>query len=174
MTGKHSKEKWWQKLMPLSVAVIAFIGSALGAGVPWWVFSAQEAEKRLLDSRLGAYNDFFKGQAKLQEATTLRAQGSNEEAKKAEEEYSSLVKSAKFRIAVYGTRTEIAAIVAYFKEYLSAPPCGGPRPERWRDDARIYQEIRKGIFRNDSSQLVDEESLILLLFDCQVPDSTHN
>jgi len=167
MAKGKTEEKWWQKLLPLFVGLIAFTGSSLGAIYPRWAFPEEESQKRLLDSRISAYYDFFKGQAKLQEATQLREGGNLEGAKQAQDEYSRLVKDAKFRIAVYGTKAEISAVVNYFRKYLDIAPCPGAS-EKWKEDTRIYQEIRNGVYRNESSEKVDENSLALLLFDCQL------
>lgn len=167
MAKATTKEANWQRLLPLLIALVAFIGSALGAIYPRWAFPAEETQRRLIESRINAYHDFLKGQAKLQESIQLSEEGKKEAAEKAQQEYSILVKESKFNIAVYGRKEEVIAIANYFRKYLNIPACGGLR-EKWEDDVRIYQEIRNGVYRNDSSEMVDESSLAVLLFDCHL------
>jgi hypothetical protein len=170
MTRATSKEHWWQRWMTLIVAVIAFIGGVLGAGIPHLLFSKEETEKRLLDGRMGAYNDFFKGQVKNIEANALRNNHPDKtvEADQADKEYLDLVNEARFKIAVYGTKADITAIVKYFRNFTICT-CDGPRA-KWEDDSQIYQRIRNGFFANDASEQVDNKSLILLLYNCDEPD----
>jgi hypothetical protein len=159
-------DRWW---VPLIVGLIAFVGSALGAALPRLAFESEEAQRKLIEARLDAYNDFLKGQAQKQLATQLLEQNRESDSNKARDEYSALVKGAKFRIGVYGTQSEIEAITDYFRTYLKYPQCDGDR-QKWLDDIKTYQRIRDGIFRGDSKQKIDEARLILLLFDCQLPD----
>jgi len=161
-----AKDAWWQRWMPVIVAVIAFTGSALGTAVPRLWFTDEESTKRLLDARLSAYNDFLKGQVKLMEAGGLQEGSPAKE--KALQEYSALIREARFRIALYGTRADIIAITDYFGKYFDSQPCVGSK-EKWKDDIRFYQEIRKGIFRNDSDETVNDDRMILLLFNCRAP-----
>jgi hypothetical protein len=160
------KDRWW---IPLVVGLIAFVGSALGSALPRLAFEGEEAQKRLIEARINTYNDFFKGQALLIKATSKLEEGKEEEANVARDQYSAFVKEAKFRIGVYGTKPEVEAITDYFRKYLKYPPCNGPR-QKWLDDIKTYQQIRNGVFREDSKQRVDDARLVLLLFDCQLPD----
>jgi hypothetical protein len=166
MAEKNKTDRWW---IPLVVGLIAFVGSSLGAAVPRVLFESEEAKRNLLDARLDAYNDFFKGQAKQKLVAQLLHDKKESEATKAREEYFALVDDARFRIGAYGTQSEINAITDYFRKYLPSPPCGDPR-QKWLDDIKIYQRIREGVFRGKSSEQVEDARMIVLLFDCELPD----
>jgi len=159
------KEGWWQK--SLTIAVIGFLGGVLVASIPHFVFSKEETEKRLLDSRMSAYNDFFKGQVKHIEAEGLR-KDSPDKADQADQEYKTLVTEARFKLAVYGTKADITAMVKYFRNF-DIYTCKESRA-KWEDDIQIYQRIRNGFFGSDAHEQVDDKSLILLLFNCEEPD----
>jgi len=166
MAEKKVRDRWW---IPLAVGLIAFVGSSLGAAVPRMFFESEEAKRNLLDARLGAYNDFFKGQAKKQLAAQLFLDKKESEATQARDEYSTLVRDSRFRISAYGTQAEINALTDYFRKYLPSPTCDPPR-QKWLDDIKTYQQIRDGVFRGKSSEQIDDARMILLLFDCQLPD----
>jgi len=166
MAEKKVRDRWW---IPLAVGLIAFVGSSLGAAVPRMFFESEEAKRNLLDARLGAYNDFFKGQAKQHLVAQLLRDNKESEATKARDEYFALVREARFRIGVYGTLSEINALTDYFRKYFPPFLCDEPR-QKWLDDIKIYQRIRDGVFRGKSSEQVEDARLILLLFDCQLPD----
>lgn len=163
--SQAAKGHW---LVPLGVGLIAFLGSALGAVLPRLAFESEETRRRLLEAQISAYNDFFAGQAQLQEATELFEQGRQSEGNAAQDKYSVAVKGAKLRIGVYGNRSEVEAIENYFRKYLQYPECTGAR-QKWLDDIRMYQEIRRGVFRGDAEQRVDDAKLILLLHGCRLP-----
>lgn len=165
MAKINMKEGWWQK--SLAIALIGFLGGVLGASIPHFMFSKEETEKRLLDSRISAYNDFFKGQVKNIEAEALREK-SPDKADQADQEYKRLVDEARFKLAVYGTKADITAMVKYFRNF-PIPTCKDSRA-KWEDDIQIYQRIRNGFFGNDAREQVDDKSLILLLFSCEEPD----
>jgi hypothetical protein len=154
--SQDSRERWW---LPLIIGLIAFLGSALGAVLPRLSFESEETQRKLLEARINAYNDFFKGQAQLQEATQLIDQGRETEAKDAQDKYSVMVKEAKFRVAIYGNKSEVEAIEHYFRKYLHNPRCVGER-QRWLDDIKLYQEVRNGVFRGDAKQKIDDAKLI--------------
>ncbi len=182
--AENSKDRWW---LPLIVGLIAFLGAGLGAVLPRWYFESEETQRRLIEARINAYNDFFKGQARLQEGTELPEQGKGSEAgqvkdssaaphtqektsaaPKVQDNNSVMITDARFRVATYGNKSELEALEKYYRQYLPVPPCKGTR-QKWLDDIRTYQEIRNGIFEGDSRQKIDDAKLILLLFNCHIP-----
>lgn len=160
------------RFMPLITALIGLAGGLLGTFVGASVQHANsvqlERQRYLLDSRTTAYNNFFAGQAKLLEANEREANGAMDEANKLRSEYRLLVRDARFQIAIFGTRPVVNNLVDYFRATLPLKPCEGTR-EIWLKDIRTYQQMRREVFEGDARQSVDDSTLILLLFDCQLP-----
>lgn len=160
--------------MPLITALIAFIGVGMGAGLQKYLEARSERQKNLLELRLNAYRTFFGGQAKLQEARQLELAApvalspeQQQAAEKLQVEYRLAVKDAKFQIAVFGTKPVVESLANYFRRYFPVERCGGSA-EMWRDDIQTYQQMRREVFGDDASQRIDDATLLLLLFNCQL------
>jgi hypothetical protein len=169
--ASRDKEISW--LMPLITAFIGLAGGLggvlVGASIQHSYAVQLERQRHLLDSRMNAYDNFFKGQAKLREADELEANGFKDWADKLRDDYRMLVKDSRFQIGVFGTKQVIDNLVSYFRIYIHPGPCVGTH-QKWVTDIKTYQYMRQEVFEGDNSQKVDDDTLLLLLFDCQLTE----
>lgn len=150
-------EKW----MPLITATIALFGVTLGASIQHFFALRVEGRKSLLEVRTNAYVDFLKGQ-------TARWRAQKQHNQQGEDEANSTIDDARIRIAVYGTKRTIEAMVDHFRRYSGYAPCEGLR-EKWTSDAAIYQSMRADLYRDDTSQKLDYHALVPIAFNCELP-----
>ncbi len=155
--------------------ISAFIGGAIVA-VSNQFFAVQlEQEKTLLELRRSAYANFFRGQTLFQRVE----QGGlpKEESDRLWAEYNSLVREARFDIAVYSSKPIVDAMSNYFREYFpdERKNCSSSR-RKMMDDINIYQQMRRELFGDNiiqkilrGSEKVDDDRMVLMIHHCLLP-----
>ena len=83
---------------------------------------------------------------------------SKEDKKKLNDEYEQETKEAKFEIGVFGSPEVIRALVNWFDKKDRTD-----LKELWKEDAKIYQAMRREIFGKRGK--IDDADLYFLLFD---------
>jgi hypothetical protein len=140
--------------------LVAFISFAGGALVGPYLTAQHQTTKDITERRVAAYKKFFAAQAKLLQSGSP---DSEEEKDRLTREYQQETKEAKFEIGVFGSPEVIQALVKWFDKKKETD-----RKELWREDAKIYQAMRKEIFGNSGK--VDDRDLYYLLFDYRPPN----
>lgn len=161
---------WLTAAISLPTLVSGVIGGIFGGAVQQYFAVQLEQQRTLLDVRKTAYTRFFQGQAKLKEWYT-RGQPENDSEKRESDE---MIKLARFEIAVYGSKPTVDALWTYYQrpdiEGSEAKNSCSGSPQRWRDDATIYQGVRSELqSRWLLSNAVDDDRLIFLIHGCVVP-----
>ena len=153
---------------------LAFVGGVTG-GLTQQYFAVQlEEEKKLLELRKDAYSDFFKGQAILQRLREMPLSDGNRAT--LEQQYSNLVKNARFLIAIYSSKQVVESLADLFMLTGLNDKCGGT-PEQWDKEVETYQNMRRELFGYDWRKLlgikwnreVDDDKLMLMMFSCYRP-----
>ena len=139
--------------IPLLVALVGFAGGAL---VGPYLTAQHQTEKDVTDRRVAAYKKFFAAQAKLLQSGSPNLTEENK--KKLTDEYEQETKEAKFEIGVFGSPEVIRALVNWFDKKDRTD-----LKEIWKEDAKIYQAMRREIFGERGK--IDDADLYFLLFD---------
>jgi len=169
----HTKKTFggrMKELPPVFVTVLVFV---LGLVTGWVgnVYNVQLQNQRyILELRQSAYSNYFEGQAKLQQSRQLRGAGLTDEADKLQTESNLTINQALFQIAIFSTKPVNEALAEYFRTRFpdEYDPCPGDR-QAWLNDAKIYQTMRQEVFGPGSTEIVDDETLLILLFGCTLP-----
>jgi hypothetical protein len=149
---------------PIISAVAAIAGVALGAGLQYLTAREIEDRRSQIAFRTEIYQNFFEGQAKLNQARELEAHN-NPKAQALYDEYEVLIKKARFQAGVAGDSRVVEAMVAYFDAAFGFPICKRPADIE-RLDAAIYRRMREDVFGGDPGQQVDDRTLFQLVQNC--------
>ena len=135
--------------------LVALVGFAGGALVGPYLTAQHQTAKDITDRRVAVYQKFFAGQAKLLESKS--PESTQEEKDKLTKEYRQEIKEARFEIGVFASPEVIQALVNWFKKQNRTD-----LKDLWKEDAKIYQAMRKEIFGTRGK--VDDADLYNLLF----------
>ena len=176
MTQDSAKKSVWDRIkdfVPLLVAaltaVLGYISGSVIAQNKFLSDTQLQNQSYILELRQSAYNNFFSSQAKLQESERLANNGSTDEADKLRQEFNLEIRTARFQLAIFGTKPVIDALVKHFRtSYDYDRPCSDDQ-QTWENNAQIYQNMRLEVFGSDAEQRVDDSTLITLLYGCTPP-----
>jgi hypothetical protein len=126
-----------------------------------------EQEKNILELRRKAYAEFFEGQTAL--INSGAPDISAEDRACLLDKYTTLVKNARFHIAVYGARPTVEALAGFFEKYFSPSDCYDP--QKYREDTTIYIRMREEYFGGREEEKVAPEKMTLLVHNCRLARS---
>jgi hypothetical protein len=141
--------------IPLLVAFVGFAGGLIGSLVGPYLTAQHQTAKDVTDRRAAAYKKFFAAQAKRLQSWSPNL--TEEAKKKLNDQYEQETKEAKFEIGVFASPEVIQAIVNWFDKQNRTD-----LKDLWKEDAKIYQAMRREIFGTTSK--VDDLDLYYLLF----------
>ncbi len=141
--------------VPLLVAFVGFAGGVIGSLVGPYLTAQHQTAKDITDRRVAVYQKFFAGQAKLLESRSPNS--TKEEKDKLTKDYQQETKEARFEIGVFASAEVIQALVNWFEKKDRTD-----QKDLWKEDAKIYQAMRKEIFGTRGK--VDDADLYNLLF----------
>ena len=142
--------------IPLLVAFVGLTGGLIGSLIGPYLTAQHQTAKDITDRRVAAYKTFFAAQAKRLQSWSPNL--TEEAKKKLNDEYEQETKEAKFEIGVFGSPEVIQALVNWFDKRNRTD-----LKDLWREDAKIYQAMRREIFGKTGQ--VDDLDLYYLLFD---------
>jgi len=141
--------------VPLLVAFVGFAGGVIGSLVGPYLTAQHQTAKDITDRRVAVYQKFFAAQAKLLQSTSPNS--TKEEKDKLTKDYQQETKEARFEIGVFASAEVIQALVNWFETKDRTD-----QKDLWKEDAKIYQAMRKEIFGTRGK--VDDADLYNLLF----------
>ena len=152
-------------LLPVFTAILAFVGSLLGARFLLPVNVQFEQEKALLELRRSAYTEFFEGQAR---AYILRGYPN---VAPEDRENRIRVAKAKFFVAVFSRKQTAEAMADYWDKHVMRPEPADSCVSRDKSlaDALMYQRMRTELFGDAADQQIDADKMLILLYDCRLP-----
>jgi hypothetical protein len=117
--------------------------------------------------RRKAYSEFFEGQTALinYNAPDLSA----EDKARLLNTYTTLVKNARFHIAVYGSKQTVEALSDYYEKYFTPEDCFDSQKQR--EDTTIYIRMREESFGGRVEEKVAPEKMMLLVRNCRIKGS---
>jgi hypothetical protein len=71
-----------------------------------------------------------------------------------------------------GSKQVNESMAEHFRTAFHYGPCDGDL-QRWQNEARIYQNMRKEVFGEESEEHIDDETILVLLFRCTLPLNTN-
>jgi membrane-associated HD superfamily phosphohydrolase len=142
-------------IVPLLVAFVGFAGGVIGSLVGPYLTAQHQTAKDITDRRVAVYQKFFAAQAKLLQSTAPNS--TKEEKDKLTKDYQQETKEARFEIGVFASAEVIQALVNWFEKKDRTD-----QKDLWKEDAKIYQAMRKEIFGTRGK--VDDADLYNLLF----------
>lgn len=156
-------------IAPVIIAVVlGYVFGSITAKNEYLSDTQLQNQSYILDVRQTAYTNFFEGQSKLRESERLEAIGFSEDSAKLRTEYNLAVKTSLFQIVMFGSKQVNEALAEHFQTAFRYDSCEGDL-HRWRNEARIYQNMRKEVFGEESEEHIDDETILVLLFRCTLP-----
>ena len=145
------------------MATFTLIGVVLGAGLHYLSTIKIEKEKHWDDLRAGSYIQYVENTAKL----------SALEDKEKLEEARSLRNSARFMIALYGSKDVIQQMKSYAMWEENRPEKGSPQEDKFKESSLLlFNSIRNEIMPPNES--VDKDDLRPILFPSEFLGSKSN
>lgn len=141
------------KTNPLLIAMFSLIGVILGATLQYFITLKTEKEKLWADLRTKTYIQYVENTSKL---NVLEDKAKQAEAK-------SLRNSARFLIALYGSKDVIEQMKKYARWEDNRPQTGSPQEEEFKKSSLIlFNAMRNELM--PSNERVDVEALRPILF----------
>ncbi len=166
-----TSSNFWQlikDLVPVITALLGFVFGTISAENKFLSDTKLQSQSYILDVRQTAYGNFFEGQAKLRESERLENAGFTAEATKLRNEYNLAVKTSLFQIVMFGSKQVNEALAENFQTALHYDSCGEDL-QKWQNEARIFQNMRKEVFGDESEEQIDDKTILILLYKCTLP-----
>ncbi len=144
--------------LPLVIALVGVIGTALGATVSHIWTRSTMLEEQVLDMKKKAYSDFLQGQSLLWQTPSQ------------EKEANQLNTSAKLSILLTGSHDVLYSMATYWASAHKYSAC--PDPELRKKDAVIYTQMRRDFFKTlgiTDSPDVEAAIVVPFLWNCVLP-----
>ncbi|MFO7625238.1 MAG: hypothetical protein R6V73_12875 [Anaerolineales bacterium] len=169
---KNTGNNIWELIKVIAPVIIAivlgYVFGSITAKNEFLTNTQLQNQSYILDVRQTAYSNFFEGQSKLRESERLEALGFSADAVKLRTEYNLAVKTSLFQIVMFGSKQVNESMAEHFRTAFHYGPCDGDL-QRWQNEARIYQNMRKEVFGEESEEHIDDETILVLLFRCTLP-----
>lgn len=153
--------------------LVAVVGGIVGA-IGTYAWNVKLAERLpYFEERQQGYQQFFEGHMANWTARDLRnsLEGVDDEQvqerienriEEYEQQYYESAKLANFRIAIFGGSSVVEAMASYFLNHWIQHDCEGV--EKYRDDVKIYQEMRREM---GASGIVSDRDMAAVIFQCR-------
>jgi hypothetical protein len=151
-----------KSILIIVLPVLLGVGGGIGGGFFTHYFTrTRQLEKSILELKREAYDELFQGFSLYWTSTP----GSDRR-----NEANRLIRSAKLRILLIGSKDTIKSMAEYWKEWQGYRPC--ERVKEKEEDAAIYQAMRSEFF--NAFDLRDPEIplsvLVPYLRECTLPE----